>query len=320
MFIGRSVLRRRMVAAVSLTAAALVLTACADQASAPATAPSPATAEQEREGSGELVGEPGPAGLRLFPGTATVNRAQRDTGDWAVGDDGTPNTAKPEVARQWVQLRASAAGELDPVLVNGAGLTLYRFDNDDADPSRSTCAGDCAVTWPPVLVRPGGKVFLSGVRKSDVGFVERADGALQVTVDGWPVYRFAKDDEPGDTNGQGVGGTWFGVTPAGGRAGTPGETEVPAAPPAQDAPLTARSAVLFDDPRFGDDGGAQGVGGTGCQNVPRRDVASSISLLGTAVLWAAPDCAGDSVRVDGDVADLADLDFDDRVRSIRFAG
>jgi predicted lipoprotein with Yx(FWY)xxD motif len=305
-------------AVASLAAVALVLTACSDQVGA--SSPSPSPAKQGQVGSSnELVGESGPAGLRLFPGTAKVNKAQRDTGDWAVGEDGTPNTAKRDVATRWVQLRASAAGELDPVVVNGAGLTLYRFDNDDASPSKSNCVGDCAITWPPVLVRPGGKVFLSGVRKGDVGFVEREDGALQVTIGGWPVYRFAKDENPGDTNGQGVGGTWFGVTPQGGKAGAPEVAEDVQPPPNEDAPLTARSAVLFDEPRFSDNGGAQGVSGTGCQNVPRRDVASSISLLGTAKLWSAPDCTGDSVLIDGDVADLTSIDFDDRVRSIGFA-
>ena len=27
----------------------------------------------------------------------------------------------------------------------------------------------------------------------------------------WPLYRFAGDASPGDTNGQGSGGTWFAV-------------------------------------------------------------------------------------------------------------
>ncbi|MBR7678887.1 hypothetical protein KDA82_39280, partial [Streptomyces daliensis] len=99
--------------------------------------------------------------------------------------------------------------------------TLYRFDKDTATPSKSNCEGECATTWPPVVVSPRGKIFIDGIDESAIGTVKRSDGTLQVTIGGWPVYRFSKDLRPGDTNGQGVGGTWFGVTPDGQKAGEP---------------------------------------------------------------------------------------------------
>jgi predicted lipoprotein with Yx(FWY)xxD motif len=37
----------------------------------------------------------------------------------------------------------------------------------------------------------------------------RDDGGEQVVVNGWPLYFFANDAAPGDTNGQGVGDNWF---------------------------------------------------------------------------------------------------------------
>ena len=57
-----------------------------------------------------------------------------------------------------VNVAPSAAGklsvwesdELGPVVTDSAGFTLYRFDNDTAQPPKSNCAGDCATTWPPV--------------------------------------------------------------------------------------------------------------------------------------------------------------------------
>jgi predicted lipoprotein with Yx(FWY)xxD motif len=73
------------------------------------------------------------------------------------------------------------------------------------------------VTWPPLTVTRGQALFASGVDPQLVGFIERADGSGQITVGGWPVYYFANDRNPGDLLGQGVGGTWFAVTPNGGK-------------------------------------------------------------------------------------------------------
>lgn len=251
--------------------------------------------------------------LSLLAGTALANNAKRETGDWAKGEDGTPNTARRAVAERWVQLAASRAGELNPVVVNGAELTLYRFDKDTASPSKSNCNGDCAKTWPPVTVAKGGRIFVSGVKKSAVGVVKRDDGRLQVTIAGWPVYRFAKDTKPGDTLGQGVGGTWFGVTPDGKKAGVDGGSDEQ-----PDDAKKATSAILFDDAQFSDEGPSQGLAGSGCQNVARPDVTSSVSAAGSLKLWSEKNCKGKSVVVDGDVLDLATIGFDDTVASIFF--
>ena len=37
----------------------------------------------------------------------------------------------------------------------------------------------------------------------------------QVLVNGHPVYTFANDAAPGDVKGQGVGGIWYALDPAG---------------------------------------------------------------------------------------------------------
>ncbi|WP_460698176.1 hypothetical protein [Nocardia thraciensis] len=103
-------------------------------------------------------------------------------------------------------------------VTNANGRALYRFDKDTAQPSRSNCNGDCAVTWPPLLVNRGQALYVEGVDPALTGFVERADGSCQITVGGWPVYYFAKDKHPGDLLGQGVGGVWFAVSPTGGKA------------------------------------------------------------------------------------------------------
>jgi predicted lipoprotein with Yx(FWY)xxD motif len=102
---------------------------------------------------------------------------------------------------------------LGKVVVDGKGWTLYRFDKDTAAPSTSACADACAKAWPPVASTDD--IQLEGVNETLVGKVKRDDGTEQVTLAGWPLYRYAKDTTPGDTNGQGVGGTWFAVGPKG---------------------------------------------------------------------------------------------------------
>jgi hypothetical protein len=49
--------------------------------------------------------------------------------------------------------------------------------------------------------------------EGELGIIERADGLRQVTYNGMPLYFFAQDAAPGDTNGQGRGENWFVVAP-----------------------------------------------------------------------------------------------------------
>lgn len=117
-----------------------------------------------------------------------------------------------------VELTAVADPAVGLRVTDGDGRSLYRFDKDTAKPSQSNCNGDCAVTWPPLLVSRGQGLYIVGIDPGRVGFVERADGSCQITIGGWPVYHFSKDHRPGDLRGQGVGGTWFAVAPSGGKA------------------------------------------------------------------------------------------------------
>ncbi len=94
--------------------------------------------------------------------------------------------------------------ELGSILVDPDGLTLYLFTPDDA--GESTCYDSCAALWPPVAAETP---IAGGLDPSVFGSAPRADGADQLTVRGWPLYRFASDVSPGDTTGQGVEGVWF---------------------------------------------------------------------------------------------------------------
>jgi predicted lipoprotein with Yx(FWY)xxD motif len=113
-------------------------------------------------------------------------------------------------------LRTTENSSLGTIVVDGSGRTLYRFDKDSASPPTSNCTGACADLWPPVLV--GTQITLSGIDRSLLGTIKRSDGTVQLTLNGWPLYRYAGDSAPGQINGEGVGGVWFAVRPTGAKA------------------------------------------------------------------------------------------------------
>jgi len=127
-----------------------------------------------------------------------------------------PVAATPQVG---TILSANSTAKLGTVVVDGQGYTLYRFDKDSAKPPTSNCAGECAQQWPPVLATPGTPLTVEGVEQEAVGTINRSDGTIQLTLGGWPVYRFSGDPQPGATSGQGNGdGEWAAVTPEGQKA------------------------------------------------------------------------------------------------------
>ncbi|MER7578919.1 hypothetical protein [Kitasatospora sp. NPDC097691] len=130
----------------------------------------------------------------------------------------TPSTSGSQSAPASATLQTATDPKLGTIVTDSAGFTLYRFDQDENNPPESYCNGSCAVIWPPE--HANGDVTVKGIDSKLVGTVTRSDGTKQVTVNGWPVYRYSPDTKPGDTKGQGVGGTWFAVTPSGGKAGT----------------------------------------------------------------------------------------------------
>ena len=129
----------------------------------------------------------------------------------------TTAPAQAPAAAGATRLVAAQVGTLGTVVTDGKGFTLYRFEKDSNSPARSNCDGTCATQWPPVLVSDA-TIAVSGVDRSLVGTVTRKDGSRQVTINSWPVYRYAKDGAPGEAKGQGVGGSWFAVTPQGRKA------------------------------------------------------------------------------------------------------
>jgi predicted lipoprotein with Yx(FWY)xxD motif len=105
------------------------------------------------------------------------------------------------------KLISKSVAKMGKVVTDSKGWVLYRFDKDKSSPAKSTCVGKCAKLWPPILADE--TLELSGISANKVSTVKRADGGRQVTIDGWPVYRYIGDKIPGKWTGQNVGGTWF---------------------------------------------------------------------------------------------------------------
>jgi predicted lipoprotein with Yx(FWY)xxD motif len=149
----------------------------------------------------QLVSGPPPSSTTAPASAVTVG---------TLGQQTTPST---------VELTAKSS-QLGTIVADGSGRSLYRFDKDSPQPSKTTCTGACQTTWPPLVIAPKGKVYVDGIAQSAVATVTRPDGSTQLTIGGWPVYYFSGDHAAGQTNGQGVNGTWFAVAPDGKKAST----------------------------------------------------------------------------------------------------
>ena len=141
---------------------------------------------------------------------ATLTLAAAACGGNSNQSSGTPATAAPTtIATQAAGgvTVAVASSRLGDILVDGDGRTLYAFTKDKGD--QSACSGGCATNWPALT---GTATAGTGVQASLLSTSMQANGKSQVTYGGKPLYYFAGDAKPGDTNGQGVGNVWFALT------------------------------------------------------------------------------------------------------------
>jgi predicted lipoprotein with Yx(FWY)xxD motif len=125
-------------------------------------------------------------------------------------------SAAPANAATVVGVKVRDDATLGKVVTDWKGWTLYRFEKDTPKPSKSNCEADCLAKWPYVPYVENMKI--DGVEQKLIGKVTRADGALQLTINSWPAYRYTGDAKIGETKGQGVGGVWFAFTPEGKKA------------------------------------------------------------------------------------------------------
>ena len=123
-------------------------------------------------------------------------------------------TSSPPPVRATGPSVTTASSSRGTILVDAAGRTLYLFGKDTA--GMSTCSGQCAVFWPPLIGSQ--PQAAGGVAASKLTTITRADGSSQVAYNGHPLYYFKNDMQTGDTKGEGAtafGGTWYVVGPSG---------------------------------------------------------------------------------------------------------
>ena len=124
------------------------------------------------------------------------------------------------------------------VVVNVQGHTLYTLTPETTHHLLCT-SKECFKNWPPLTV-PSRKTKLkagAGVHGT-LAIVKRANGTLQVTLRGLPLYRYAGDHGKDEANGQGIesfGGTWHAATASAGSTKTttpspPAKTETEVEP------------------------------------------------------------------------------------------
>jgi predicted lipoprotein with Yx(FWY)xxD motif len=107
----------------------------------------------------------------------------------------------------------TASSSLGNIVVDAKGMSLYYFTKDVKDSGTSACTGGCLTAWPP-LITTSATPKVEGVT-GKVGTITTPEGAKQVTLNGMPLYYFAKDTKAGDVLGQGVNNVWYVADPSG---------------------------------------------------------------------------------------------------------
>ena len=137
------------------------------------------------------------------------------------GKDQPSQPQQPQQAQQPTPGQADAAfvkvsddAGLGQILSDANGRTLYAFTKDGKGTGRSACEGQCIATW-PALTASGTPLAGAGVDATLLATIQRNDGTAQVSYNGWPLYFYGGDVQPGQAQGQGSGGVWFVVSPQG---------------------------------------------------------------------------------------------------------
>jgi predicted lipoprotein with Yx(FWY)xxD motif len=96
-------------------------------------------------------------------------------------------------------------------LTDGKGMALYYNYNKDIQGTtfagpRSICTGDCAANWPVFYTDT--LILTRTINLANFTWFTREDGKKQLAYQGWPLYYYVNDKQPGDITGEGLSGAW----------------------------------------------------------------------------------------------------------------
>lgn len=191
---ARSRMPRRVFALAAV--AAIALAACGD--------------DDDDTPAAAATTQPGATATTAAPAPATTAGGK---GDYDYGTGGsTATTAAPAAGGAAALMTADT--DLGKVVVAANGMTVYLFMPDAQ--GTPTCTATCAQSWPPATVADAAAATAGeGADSGLVGTATHPEAGTQLTYNGWPVYFFAGDSAPGDTNGEGQGGVWYAIDPTG---------------------------------------------------------------------------------------------------------
>ena len=162
--------------------------------------------------TGALAGCAGGGGSTPAASSPAVTGGSPNASATAPAASVSPPSATSTATAAGVDLQI-ASSSLGDIVVDGKGMSVYYYTKDVKDSGTSTCTGGCLTAWPPLLTTSD-EPKVEGVTGT-VGTITTPEGAKQVTLNGLPLYYFAKDTKAGDILGQGVNDVWYLADPAG---------------------------------------------------------------------------------------------------------
>ena len=143
-------------------------------------------------------------------GGSTTTAPSSAAATTAPASSAPASSAPAPAAASELKIAESKVGQ---IVVDGKGMSVYYYTKDTKDSGTSACTGGCLAAWPPVTTTsdaPSGEGVMG-----TLGTIATPDGKKQVTINGMPIYYYAKDKAAGDITGQGVNSVWYLVAPSG---------------------------------------------------------------------------------------------------------
>jgi len=143
----------------------------------------------------------------LLAAAACGSTAPQPSASPAAAPGAAATKASSASSRHEVSALKTASTPLGDVVTDGNGMTLYIFTKDSKGTTKSACSGPCLAAWPAALM--GSSAPKATGITGTVGSIAAPGGGKQVTLNGRPLYYFAKDQAAGDVLGQGVLNLWW---------------------------------------------------------------------------------------------------------------